>query len=44
MIAMVPTADTQTRNQGGFANNFWVQTAALVIIVAALVEVAAGIW
>jgi hypothetical protein len=38
MIAMVPTADTQTRNQGGFANNFWVQTAALVIIVAALVE------
>src|SRR6266705_1274263 len=38
MIAMVPTADTQTRNQGGFANNFWVQTAALVIIVAVLVE------
>jgi len=37
--------DTQTGHQGGFANNFWVQTAALVIVVAVLVEFAARhIW
>ena len=33
------------KHQGGFANSFWVRTAALVIVVAVLVEVAARhIW
>ena len=28
--------DTQTKNKSGFANNFWVQMAALVIVVVVL--------
>jgi hypothetical protein len=37
--------DTQTNHQRDFANSFWVQTAALVLVVAVLLEVAARhIW
>jgi len=33
--------DTQTNHQRDFADNFWVQTAALLILVTVLLEVAA---
>jgi hypothetical protein len=33
--------DTQTNHQHDFADNFWVQAAALVIVVGVLVEIAA---
>jgi hypothetical protein len=37
--------NTQIRNTGGFANNFWVQMAALVIVSLAVIAVAAKyIW
>jgi hypothetical protein len=36
---------TQMRTQGDFADSFWVQTAALLVVVAVLLEVAARhIW
>ena len=37
--------NTQTSNKGGFANNFWAQIAALVIVIAILILLAAKyIW
>jgi hypothetical protein len=37
--------DTQTNHQRDLADNFWVQTAALLIVVAVLLEVATRhIW
>jgi len=37
--------DTPTRQQSGFANNFWLQMAALVIVVAIIIALAAKyIW
>ena len=37
--------DTQTRPQGGFTNNLWVQFAALAIVVVVLIALAAHyIW
>jgi hypothetical protein len=37
--------NTQTRHQGGFSSNLWVQFAALVIAVAVLIALAAKfIW
>jgi hypothetical protein len=37
--------DTQSRPQGGFTSNLWVQFAALVIVVAVLIALAAKyIW
>jgi len=37
--------DAQTNHQRDFADNFWVQTAALLILVTVLLEVAARhIW
>jgi hypothetical protein len=37
--------NTQTRPQGGFTSNLWVQFAALVIVVAVLIALAAKyIW
>lgn len=36
---------TQLTNKGGFANNFWLQTAVLVIAVAFLIALAAKfVW
>jgi len=37
--------DSQTTNKTGLANNFWMQTAALVIVVVVLIALAAKyIW
>jgi hypothetical protein len=37
--------NTQTSNKAGFANNFWVQMAALVIVTVAIIALAAKyIW
>jgi hypothetical protein len=37
--------NTQTRPQGGFASNLWVQFAGLAIVVAVLIDLAAKyIW
>jgi hypothetical protein len=37
--------NTQTFNKGGFANNFWVQIAALVIVTLVVIDVAAKyVW
>jgi hypothetical protein len=37
--------EMQARQQGGFANNFWVQIAALVVVVAVVIAFAAKyIW
>jgi hypothetical protein len=37
--------DTPTRQQSGLANNFWLQMAALVIVVAIIIALAAKyIW
>jgi hypothetical protein len=36
---------TQVTNKGGFANNFWLQTAVLFIVVAGLIAIAAKfVW
>jgi hypothetical protein len=36
---------TQVTNKGGFANNFWLQTAVLLIVVAFLIAIAAKfVW
>jgi hypothetical protein len=35
----------QVKNKGGFANNFWLQTAMLFIVVAFLIAIAAKfVW
>jgi hypothetical protein len=35
----------QTTHKGGFANNFWLQTAVLLIVVAFLIAIAAKfVW
>ncbi len=37
--------NTQIRNTDGFANNFWVQMAALVVVVAVVIVLAAKyVW
>jgi hypothetical protein len=37
--------NTQTSNKAGFANNFWVQMAALVIVTVGIIALAAKyIW
>jgi hypothetical protein len=37
--------DTQNRNASGFANNFWVQMAVLVIVIGGLIALSAKyIW
>jgi len=37
--------EIQTRNQGGFANNFWLQMVALVAVVAVIIALAAKyVW
>ncbi len=36
---------TQVTSKGGFANNFWLQTAVLVVVVAFLIALAAKfVW
>jgi hypothetical protein len=40
-----PTMATQVTNKGGFANNFWLQTVVLLIVVAFLIAIAAKfVW
>jgi hypothetical protein len=40
-----PAMNTQIRSTGGFANNFWVQMAALIVVVAVLIALAAKyVW
>ena len=36
-----PAMNTQIRSTGGLANNFWVQMAALIVVVAVLIALAA---
>jgi hypothetical protein len=41
----VTALNLQTANKSGIANNFWLQTAVLVIVVAGLIAIAAKyIW
>jgi hypothetical protein len=41
----VTAVNLQTANKSGIANNFWLQTAVLVIVVAGLIAIAAKyIW
>jgi hypothetical protein len=40
-----PAVNSQTTSKSGFANNFWLQTVVLIIVVAGLIAIAAKyVW